>query len=219
MENGFFGAVGGVLIARSPASEPNADGTGKQLHVFAHSRTNQALIEFLNKVINGSSLVDVHQVMGGQDHFYLVHDKLMNSQSLAQLNKFQHVTNFTVQKGQGDDKKPFIDIRLSLDTVIINIRFGSTVTKEHERVLRLAKKFALSQRLSQERTAILHSRSTPTSSSSSSWSEEEKKYILSTDRNQQSYSPLKADYYHEASMCSQLADDASNIVLKSKRSN
>ena len=112
MENALFDAAGGVFIAKTPPiilSDNNNSGQQQSqvVQVFAHSRIANSLVEFLNKVVNGSILVDGHLVMGGQDHYYLVHDQLPDSASLAALNKYQYVTNYTMATGQSDvDKKP-----------------------------------------------------------------------------------------------------------------
>lgn len=119
----------------------------------------------------------------------------------------------------------FVDVRISLDTVVLNVRFGTTMPKERERVLRLAKKYSLLTRLSQERMALLQGHLRTSFSGSNQWAEEEKQFILSPDRHASQLagsggsSPLKADYHHSPlTVCPQLADDATNIVLKSRRS-
>ena len=119
----------------------------------------------------------------------------------------------------------FVDVRISLDTVVLNVRFGTTMPKERERVLRLAKKYSLLTRLSQERMALLQGHLRTSFSGSNQWTEEEKQFILSPDRHASQLtgsggsSPLKADYHHSPlTVCPQLADDATNIVLKSRRS-
>ena len=111
--------------------------------------------------------------------------------------------------------------------MLINVRFGTTLAKERERVLRMAKRYAINQRLSQERINILHqasSHSGLTASSTSSpfsaslyWTEEEKQFLLSSSQQPQNTlnnnGPLKFEYYHSPGICVQLADDAANIIV------
>lgn len=110
-----------------------------------------------------------------------------------------------------------MDVRIATDTVVINVRFGTTAAKERERVLRVAKKYAIGQRLAQERMNILKSRTVTT------WTEDEKQFILSASsssssaNNNNPNAAFKLDYYHAPSVCAQLVDDAANIVVRSKR--
>lgn len=103
----------GVLLAKTPGPENDDERNSvdlQKLRVLAHSRgVNNLLVEFLNLVVNGSMLIDVHLVMTGQDHYYLVHEQLPDSHSLAQLksNKYSALggLNYTVSTGE-IEKRP-----------------------------------------------------------------------------------------------------------------
>lgn len=104
-DNELFGANSqGILLVRNDAGSGDGHST---VQVYAHSRVDIQLVDFLNLALNGSSLVEAHLLMGGQDHFFLSREHLIGPQSLSQLNKYQHVLNYTVHTGQSEtDKKP-----------------------------------------------------------------------------------------------------------------
>lgn len=101
-----------------------------------------------------------------------------------------------------------IDVRIYQSSVIWNIRFGTTVTKERERILRMARKYAIQQRLIHERINIVQS-----GVGYSQWNEQEKQFLL-TMKNEHYNSidnPLRADYHYSIN---ELAEDLYNIVFK-----
>lgn len=108
-----------------------------------------------------------------------------------------------------------IDVRISLHTIVLNIRIGVPLVKERERIIRMAKKYAIEQRLSQERMNIEQN------NPSQQWTDDEKQFILSShDQSWQklnSMMPFKVEQYHTSSTCRQLTDDATNILFKSKK--
>lgn len=139
-----FGGSAGVLLSKSPF-EGGGGSDHHQLQVLAHSRVNGLLVEFLNRAVNGSVLLDVHLVMAGQDHFYLVHEALPDSHSLAQLksNKYAGVlapgaVNYTVTTGELEkrpvssaDKLPNLIQKLTFPSFSVcrrshQPRYGST---------------------------------------------------------------------------------------------
>lgn len=97
-----------------------------------------------------------------------------------------------------------------------NIRLGTTWAKERERVLKLARKYSLSQRLIQERLSILYDGVT------SEWTDNEQQYIVSASQNKNNWSskstiPFRIDHYHSPSTCVELIEDPSNVIIRSKK--
>ena len=95
----------------------------------------------------------------------------------------------------------------------MSIRFGTTVQKERDRVLRMAKRYALHQRWAQERYYLT------LGYGSSQWNDQERQFLIQTpptkfnnyQPSQWSNGPLRIDYYHQT--ISQMYDDASNVML------
>lgn len=89
---------------------------------------------------------------------------------------------------------------------ILNLRYGTTVEKEKARILRHAKKYAVSERWAQERVNILHSQLLDLDHR---WNETERKLILTSG----SVPGYRGEYYHSVEKYFKLADDKNNIFL------
>ncbi|KAH9422932.1 Teneurin-2 [Dermatophagoides pteronyssinus] len=214
-KNALFGK--GIIL--SLMIKPNAingvDQTTDILSVhFSHSITDTLLRESLNFLVNGSHLLDVHLIMAGQDHYYLVNDITMAADlgpMIAKLKQYQSRLNLTVQEvhnNDNDDKRMTIEVRIDQSSVIWNIRFGTTITKERERVLKMARKYAIQQRLVHERINIVRN-------GYSRWNDQEKQFLMTVKNDHNWYSSigslLRVDYQYSIN---ELTEDPDNIVFK-----
>ncbi|XP_022235993.1 teneurin-a-like [Limulus polyphemus] len=152
-------------------------------------------------VFNGSYLLDLHLFMHNMDVFYFVKDSTWRvSDDLNQLQRLGTSINTTVFDGKTEGSHA--DIRVHTQHAIINIRYGTTPSKERRRLLRHAKKHAVGQRWAQERDMI-----TVNQESSQRWTEKEKEHIV----NSGSVPGYRGDYFHDVELYPELAEDPSNI--------
>ncbi|KAH9517406.1 Teneurin-2 [Dermatophagoides farinae] len=190
---------------------------------FSHSITDNLLRESLNILVNGSHLLDINLIMAGQDHYYLVKDLADNDNLrplMAKFKQYQSRLNLTVQEiHHNDDKRMMIEVRIYQPSVIWNIRFGTTVAEERERVLMMARKYAIQQRIEHERIQIVHHHHHHGNGNGgySQWNEQEKQFLMNV-RNEEnllynSIGLLRADYQYSLN---ELAEDPDNIVLKKR---
>lgn len=112
-----------------------------------------------------------------------------------------------------------IEVRIYQPSVIWNIRFGTTVAEERERVLMMARKYAIQQRIEHERIQIVHHHHHHGNGNGgySQWNEQEKQFLMNV-RNEEnllynSIGLLRADYQYSLN---ELAEDPDNIVLKKR---
>lgn len=107
------------------------------------------------------------------------------------------------------------DIRIHVKGAILNIRYGTTVERERNRVLRHAKKHAVNERWSKEADLTRNNRLIEGDSVSPlhhSWNDTEKELLLSTG----SVAGYRGEYYHPINKYPQLADDPSNIYFTNR---
>ncbi|XP_076321684.1 teneurin-a-like isoform X3 [Tachypleus tridentatus] len=157
-------------------------------------------------VFNGSYLLDLHLFMHSMDVFYFVKDSTWRvSEDLNQLQRLGTSINTTVYDGKTEGGKgTHADIRIHTQHAIINIRYGTTPSKERRRLLRHAKKHAVGQRWAHERDMIMLNQE-----GAQRWTEKEKEHIV----NSGSVPGYRGDYFHDVEMYPELADDPSNIVF------
>lgn len=219
-KEGLF--AGGIVLTCMPNAEDNII----QVH-FAHNTIPSAKTtmsidplyrESLMVLINGSHLLDVHLVMAGQDYYYFV--KNVNDSSIlekttgsliAKFKQYQTRLNMTVQEVRLNDsgKKTIIEVKIYHPAAIFNIRFGCSIEMERERILRLARKYAILQRLNHERLNLLREIFT-------NWNEKEQQFIIKSKELPNVFgksSPFSFDYYHSME---ELAEDPNNIMVMSR---
>ncbi|XP_023229639.1 teneurin-m-like isoform X2 [Centruroides sculpturatus] len=164
--------------------------------------------DVFTSVFNNSYILDLHLVMHGQDVFYFVKDSTWRvNDDLNQLQRLGTAINTTVHESKVEDQRSghqHVDIRVHADHSILNIRYGSTLQKERQRLLRHAKKHAVGQRWAQEREMILTNQR-----GSREWTEKEKEHILSSS----SVPGYRSDYYHSVELYPELADDPANVLF------
>ncbi|XP_042895037.2 teneurin-m isoform X2 [Parasteatoda tepidariorum] len=182
--------------------------------VRASARAEIIRKDVFSAVFNNCHILDLHLSFHGQDVFYLVKD---NTRRVGDdLNQLQRLGNSAVnttvhesklEEGEGhaaSNQQHQVDVRIHSNHAILNIRYGTTAEKERQRLLRHAKRQAVSQRWSQERDIISSNQRGPLK-----WTEREKEQILSTGFA----NGYRGEYYHDVNLYPELADDPSNVVF------
>lgn len=214
---------GGIVLTCMPNVKDNII----QIHFANHisiSTTMTMTIDPLYKeslmvLMNGSYLLDVHLVMAGQNYYYLVRDDndiSMMEKSLtkttaslmAKFRQYQTRLNMTIEEVhlKSPEKKIIIEVKIYQPAAIFNIRFGSSVEIERERVLRLARRYAINQRFNHERLNIIREIFT-------NWNDKEKQFIIKSKELPNEFdnsSPFSFEYYHSIE---ELVEDPNNIVF------
>lgn len=153
-------------------------------------------------VFNNTQLLDVHLVMHGLDVFYFVKDSAWKyNDDVTQLQRLGSSINVTFHN---DHSGQYSDIRIHTQHAVLSIRYGAQGNKEHQRILRHAKKHAVSQRWAQERELLSHDQT-----GQLEWNDKEKDEIIRTG----SAPGYRGDYYHDVLVYPELSDDPANIVL------
>ncbi|XP_054706781.1 teneurin-m-like [Uloborus diversus] len=190
--------------------------------VRASARAEIIRKDVFSAVFNNCHILDLHLTFHGQDVFYLVKDSTYRvGDDLNQLQRLgSSAVNTSVHESkqeegevakQGPGHQHQVDVRIHSHHAILNIRYGTTPDKERQRLLRHAKRQAVSHRWSQERDIISSNQRGPLK-----WTEREKEQILSSGYA----SGYSGEYFHEVSSYPELADDPSNIVFhKNERHN
>ncbi|GIX94004.1 teneurin-m [Caerostris extrusa] len=182
--------------------------------VRASARAEIIRKDVFSAVFNNCHILDLHLTFHGLDVFYLVKD---NTRRVGDdLNQLQRLGNSAVnttvheskqEEGEGlpPSSQPHqVDVRIHSHHAILNIRYGTSPEKERQRLLRHAKRQAVSKRWSQERDIISSNQRGPLK-----WSEREKEQILSTGLA----AGYRGEYFHDVFLYPELADDPSNVYF------
>ncbi|XP_035224448.1 teneurin-m-like [Stegodyphus dumicola] len=183
--------------------------------VRASARAEIIRKDVFSAVFNNCHILDLHLTFHGQDVFYLVKDSTWRvGDDLNQLQRLGNsAVNTTVHESKQEDsdgqnsvpgQQHQVDVRIHSHHAILNIRYGTTPERERQRLLRHAKRQAVSQRWSQERDIISSNQRGPLK-----WSERAKEQILSTGYA----NGYRGEYFHDVNLYPELADDPSNIVF------
>ncbi|XP_028967535.1 teneurin-m [Galendromus occidentalis] len=165
-------------------------------------KANQINKDVYMAVFNNTQLVNLHLVMHGLDVFYFLKETTWKfDDDITQLQRLGSSINMTHHTDHGNQ---FSDIRIHTPYAVLSIRYGSQMAKEHQRILRHAKKHAVTQRWAQERELLSRDQT-----GQLEWTEKEKDDIIRTG----SAPGYRGDYYHDVASYPELADDPANIVL------
>lgn len=189
---------------------------GGRAVVRASARAEIIRKDVFSAVFNNCHILDLHLTFHDQDVFYLVKDNTWRvGDDLNQLQRLGNsAVNTTVHESkqeegdvqgpQGSGHQHQVDVRIHSHHAILNIRYGTTPDRERQRLLRHAKRQAVSHRWSQERDIISSNQRGPLR-----WTEREKEQILSTGYA----NGFRGEYFHDVTLYPELADDPSNIVF------
>ncbi|XP_014674096.1 PREDICTED: teneurin-4-like [Priapulus caudatus] len=171
-------------------------------------------------ILNGTLPVGLQLTIQGMDSHFLVKPpgkqvaedlwKLSMSGDWLPLGNGMNVTKHEIGGdggGSGGGEASYIDVRLQGAQSVINVRYGTTLAAETQRVRNYAKQWAITQAWAREQS-LLHSGHF----GSYHWTEAEKREILQTG----AAADYSGHYLRDVGMYPQLADDCNNIVFRKR---
>ncbi len=159
-------------------------------------------------LLNNSEVVNLHFSIHGRDaHFFT---KAQLSQAVEDVRELSLRTedtiegvNVTVHRyHETSEIMKYVDIRLHSNHTVLNLRYGTTVAHEYDRVLHHAKQRAIDQAWRLEKKLAENGQK-----SIHQWTKEQKEELIKKG----SVSNMEARYLRSASRHPELADDAKNI--------
>lgn len=193
----------GIVVSRTlegqaiVSSVPAANAIYRDVYTSVFNRTKLLPFSFI-----------VHN--GQQDTFYFVkEDSWRSNEDRQQLKRLQGQVNTTfhdVNKDAGGAN--YLDVKIHGPHAIINLRYGTTVEKEKQRLMHHAKLQAARKAWNREKELIRAGLTT-----SVEWVPSEVEEIL-----KQGYSNLyDCEYIHDVSIYPELAEDAYNVKFVKKK--
>ncbi|XP_067122609.1 teneurin-m-like isoform X2 [Centruroides vittatus] len=188
--------------------------TKREGRVLVHATSEADAIskDVFVSVFNNSYLLDIQFLHHGRDVYYFVKESTWGVvDDINQLQRLGSAANATVHEIKADDQQGnhVGDVKVHLHHAIINVRYGTTPEREHQRLLKHAKQRAVSQRWAQEKEHLISNPRSP-----SRWNEEEKSLLINTG----SISHYRDRYYHDPLVYPELSDDPWNIVFEKSAS-
>lgn len=183
------------------------------------NEANPIARDVYSSVFNNAHFLDVILHHNNQDVFFFVKQDVWRvSDDLGQLQRLGGIINMTVRESNSgshsDRSAKHVDVRLSMNNVIVNILYGMQPEVERKRLLRYAKRHAVAKKWDLVKSFLIDQTWSEKFVPVQQWTEKEKERILSTG----SLPGYHGEYYHDVNMFPELADDPNNIVLK-KNSN
>lgn len=168
-----------------------------------------------SSVFNNANFLDVTLHHNNQDVFFFVKEDVWRvSDDLGQLQRLGGIINMTVHESNNGQKNDpatkHVDVRLTMNNVIVNVLYGKQPEIERKRLLRHAKRHAVTKKWLLERNFIVDQTWNGKFVLAQQWTEKEKDRILSEG----SLPGYHGEYFHDVNMFPELADDPNNIVLK-----
>ncbi|XP_022239152.1 teneurin-m-like isoform X2 [Limulus polyphemus] len=177
------------------------------------SGTPAVLRDVVSSVFNDTFMLDFHFSHEGYDSFYFVQPDLRRAQKdWDQLQRLDSMFNVTIHAVKEDEKFPGsskMDIKLQGTYVILNIRYGSILEKEKERLLLDAKRRAVEEAWQHEVALAQSGRR-----GSKDWNKTEKESLLSTG----AVPWYHGVDFHDIDRYPLLADDPTNVLFQKKSS-
>lgn len=68
------------------------------VHLHANSQSNLVMRELASQIFNGSRLLNIHLIMSGQDHYYLMKENSPDPELLSKLKQYHLLLNYTLQE-------------------------------------------------------------------------------------------------------------------------
>jgi hypothetical protein len=194
----------GIVVTRSlegqaiVSSVPAANAIYRDVYTSVFNRTKLLPFSFI-----------VHN--GQQDTFYFVkEDSWRSAEDKQQLKRLQGQVNTTFHdiNKENSSGNNYLDVKIHGTHAIINLRYGTTVDKEKQRLMHHAKLQAARKAWNREKELIRTGLTT-----SVEWVPSEMEEIL-----KQGYSNLyDCEYIHDVSAYPELAEDAYNIRFVKKK--
>lgn len=191
-----------------------SDADGRVI-VNALSSTEKQVRDAAVVLLNGTLAIDIHLTIQGMDsHFFVKPPGKQAAEDLWKLSlsgdwlSLGNGMNITVHKPDSvNSKDSNIDVRLQGPQSVINIRYGTTVERETNRVKNYAKEWAVSQAWVREQNLLRSGHY-----GSYHWTEAEKRDILERG----SVASYNGHYLRDVATYPELADDCNNIVFRKK---
>lgn len=196
----------GIVVSRTNAG---------QAIVSSVPAANAIYRDVYTSVFNRSSLLPFTFVVHNsqQDAFYFVKEESWRaSEDRQQLKRLQGQVNTTFheiarENGSGNN---YLDVKIHGSHAVINLRYGTTVEKEVQRLMHHAKLQAVRKAWHREKEALRAGLTTTTD-----WTQAEIDEIL-----KQGYvNQYEGEYIHDVNVYPELAEDPYNIRFSKKKSN
>lgn len=194
----------GIIVSRTldgqaiVSSVPAANAIYRDVYTSVFNRTKLLPFSF---VLHNSQ----------QDAFYFVkEDSWKSNEDRQQLKRLQGQVNATFHEinKENSSGSSYLDVKIHGPHAIINLRYGTTVDKEKQRLLHHAKLQAARKAWNREKELIRTGLTT-----SNDWVQSEIEEIL-----KQGYSNLyDCEYIHDVNKYPELAEDAFNIRFAKKK--
>ena len=159
-------------------------------------------------LLNNSEVVNLHFSIHGRDAHYFTKSQL--SQAVEDVRELELRTedtiegvNVTVHRyHETSEIMKYVDIRLHSNHTVLNLRYGTTVAHEYDRVLHHAKQRAIENAWKLEKHLVENGQE-----SINNWSKQQKDELI----RKGTVSNMEARYIRSASHHPELADDSKNI--------
>ncbi|XP_067120237.1 teneurin-m-like isoform X3 [Centruroides vittatus] len=178
--------------------------------VHVVNEASPILRDVITSVFNDTSMVNLYFSLHGQDSFYFVQENRNKVQEdWDQLQRLGTMFNVTMHPVEGSEavssKMGQVDLRVHSTSVILNIRYGTTLNDERQRLIRHARRKAVEEAWQQEVELVRNGHR-----GSQEWSKQERDELLA--------SGLVSRYYgtdiQDIEKYPQLADDPTNVVFR-----
>ncbi|XP_076362879.1 teneurin transmembrane protein Ten-m isoform X2 [Tachypleus tridentatus] len=177
------------------------------------SEASPILRDVVNSVFNDTFMIDFHFSHHGQDSFYFVQPDFSKAQEdwdqLQRLGSMFNVTMHPVKESESLPGVPKVDIRVQSTSVLLNMRYGTSLQEEILRLVVDARRRAVEEAWQQE-VALAQSGHR----GSRDWSKGEREELLSTGAVPRYY----GNDVHDTDRYPQLADDPTNVVFQKENS-
>lgn len=197
----------GILLSRE----------GHKAVVHVVSESSPILRDVMVAIFNDTFMVDLHFSLHGQDSFFFVQPQQSKAEEdwvqLGRLGTMFNITKHDVEKGDSGPalsraRSP-VDIRMHSTSVVLNIRYGTTLQEERHRLMRHARRRAVDDAWIQELELLKNGHK-----GSNEWTKGEREELLNTG--------LVGRYFgtdvHDIEKYPELADDPSNVAFRKENS-
>ncbi|XP_064481660.1 teneurin-m-like isoform X2 [Ornithodoros turicata] len=192
----------GILLSR--------DGLRAVVHVVGES--SPILRDVMTAVFNETLMVDLRFSLHGQDSFFFVQPSQTKSEEdwvqLGRLGTMFNITKHTVDTtatGGSGVSKSLVDIRMHSTSVTLNIRYGTTLQNERQRLIKHFRNRAVAEAWAQEQDLFRMGHK-----GSHDWTKVEGDDLMERG--------LVSRYFgtdiHDIERYPQLADDPTNVVFR-----
>ncbi|KAG8307286.1 hypothetical protein J6590_024932 [Homalodisca vitripennis] len=195
----------GILVSRQ---------AGNRAVIYSVPTANSIYRDVITSVFNNTFLLPFTLVAHGvlQDAFHFVKEDAWRAQEdRAQLKRFgsQFNTTFHEKEGEAGSGK-VLDVRIHRPNAVINLRYGTTLTRERQRLLHHCKTAALRKAWHRERDALRNN--VP---AAWDWTQQEADEILKLG----AASGYEGEYIRDVERYPELAEDPYNIKFVKKAQN